>query len=149
MTLEQLIDSARALPACSPGTADAYAAARDALVVDVDRSLLARPDLADLIGPDNRALMRDNHRHHAEFIAALLRHYDPVVLTESVLWVFRSYRARGFQSAYWPIELAAWQVAMQQRLTPSAHAELAPLYRWLSDHCPAFAALTEPAAAQG
>ena len=61
--------------------------------------------------------------------------------------MFQTYRARGFQCAYWPVELAAWALAIQRQLAPPTGAEVAPLYRWLSAHCAVFAALTEPPAA--
>lgn len=143
MTRDELLASARTLPPFQTGAADDYAANRDAMVVGVDRLLLARPDLDDLIGPGNRALMQDNHRHHAEFIEALLRRYDPEVLTDSVIWVFRTYRARGFQPAYWPVELAAWMTVADHSLASATCNTLIPLYRWLSDHCPDFTALTD------
>jgi hypothetical protein len=129
MTRDELLASARALSPFRTGAADDYAACRDAMVVGVDRLLLARPDLDDLIGPDNRALMQDNHRHHAEFIEALLRRYDPEVLTDSVLWVFRTYRARGFQPSYWPVEFAAWMTVADHSLAPTTSTTLTPLYR--------------------
>ena len=144
MTRDDLLASARTLPAFAAGAADLYAACRAAMVVEVDRQLLDRPDLDDLIGPGNRDLMRDNHRHHAEFVESLLRRYDPEVLTEAILWVFTTYRARGFRPAYWPVELAAWMVVMERALPPVAYAAAVPLYRWMLDHCSHFTALTDP-----
>ena len=147
MTRDRLLETARALPASAPGVLADYEANRGALVAAVDRALLARPDLDDLIGPGNRALMQDNHRNHAEFIAALLLRCDPQVLTDSVLWVFRTYRARGFRPAYWPVELAAWVSAGEVLLAADTRAALAPLYTWLRDHCRDFTALTDAPAA--
>lgn len=147
MTRDQLLDTARALPLGAPEALPDYDANRGAMVAAVDRMLLARPDLDDLIGPGNRALMQDNHRNHAEFMGALLHRCDPRVLTDSVLWVFRTYRAHGFRPAYWPVELAAWVTVGETLLAPLTRAALDPIYDWLTEHCPDFTALTDAPAA--
>ena len=51
------------------------------------------------------------------------------MLTDSVLWVFRTDRARGFHPSYWPVEFAAWMTVADHSLAPTTSTTLTPLYR--------------------
>ena len=147
MNRQDLLETARALPAFSAAAAQEYADQRELLVASLNQIMLQRADLDQLVGAGNHAMMQDNHHNHAEFMGALLRRCDPRVLTDSVLWVFRTYRAHGFRPDYWPVELAAWVSAGETLLAPSTRAALDPIYTWLTGHCPDFTALTEAPAA--
>lgn len=46
-------------------------------------------------------------------------------------WVYRSYHARGFDYAYFPLELKAWKKALISHLTPALSEEILPLYDWM------------------
>lgn len=141
MTQQQLLDSLTRIAAPSLASVDEYAAAMAMMIDQVDRTLLARPDLQTLIGGGNTEMMRTNHRNHAEFMVAFSRVYDPPVLIGVVVWVLQTYQAHGFSIGYWPVQLEAWRSAVATSVTPRAVAEIDPIYRWLLDHLPDIATL--------
>ena len=143
-----LIETARALPPVPPAAAAAYVASRDALVAELDRRMGARDDLDRLVGPDNRAMMANNHANHARFVASVLAELDPEVLVDTVLWVFRAYRSHGFGLAYWSAQLATWIEVIRDQL-PAHAADIEPLYDWFLVHQPAFVALSDAQLADG
>ena len=149
MTKDRLIETAKAIPAASPGAADEYERNRERLVAGVDRRLEARPDLDGLVGRDNLDMMRDNHANHARFVRTLLKDFDPRVLVETVLWVFRSYRSRGFSDNYWAAQLNAWVAVMKETLSPESFEQIYPLYDWFIVHIPAFTFLSGEARGDG
>jgi len=138
-----LIESARALEKVSTKSAEEYSQKSDSLAEAVSNALLLREDLTALIGPNNLAMMKDNHANHARFIASILQHPNPEVLVESVLWVFRAYRNHGFSTNYWAAQLNAWFGILPQELSETAWAEIRPYYHWLQVNIPLFAALTD------
>ena len=143
MTREQLVHSARALRPPSAPAFEAYSAHQASLAEGVTAALLARPDLHRLIGEGNESMMRDNHRNHARFIASLGAGWDPDVLVDSVLWVFRAYTAHGFGPTYWSAQLNGWLDGIDRELGAEAATELAPLYEWMLLHQPAFVQLAD------
>lgn len=145
MTRDGLVASARELPLPAPAAAEAYAAACVSLAAAVTARLRAREDVASLVGPGNDAMMADNHENHGRFIASLLAVYQPEILVDTVLWVFRAYRAHGFSLAYWPAQLAAWIAVMGEQLPPQEAAAVLPLYEWMLRHQAAFVALSDDA----
>lgn len=140
---ERLVATALALSPPPPEAAAAYAAKAEAMAEAVSGLLAARPDLDRLIGPGNLDMMRDNHRNHARFMASLFRAYDPEVLVETVLWVFRAYRSHGFFESYWPAQLDAWLRVMRRELSPEAFSAVRGVYDWLIVNIPAFVAATD------
>jgi hypothetical protein len=98
----------------------------------------ARTDLDHLIGNENMAMMEDNHRNHARFMTSVFQVYQPVVLVETVLWVFRAYRSHGFQLTYWPAQLDQWVALLKVHLSPDAFQEIYPFYHWMLINQPTF-----------
>lgn len=143
MTKDRLIDTAKAIPAASPEAAAQYERNRDRLVAEVNRRMEARPDLDGLVGRDNLDMMRDNHANHARFVRTILNDFDPQVLVETVLWVFRAYRSRGFSDSYWAAQLNVWIAVMKETLSPEAFEGIYPLYDWFVVHIPAFTFLSQ------
>ncbi len=143
MNRQDLLETARALPAFSAAAAQEYADQRELLVASLNQIMLQRADLDLLVGAGNHAMMQDNHHNHARFVESLLRHYDAEVLVDTVLWVFRAYRAHGFHLSYWPAQLNAWVTVLEQQLSPPSFAAIYPLYHWFIVHIPAFVALTD------
>jgi hypothetical protein len=144
---EALLESARRLPQPPGATVNEFAAKREALVAAVNERLLNRNDLAQLVGAENAKMMTDNHANHARFVESYLGRMDPEVLVDTVLWVFRAYRAHGFRETYWSAQLNAWVEVLKAMLTPDAYTAIYPLYHWFIIHQPAFLALTEAAVA--
>jgi hypothetical protein len=146
MTHDDLLKTASALHAPPPKAIAEYANLRDKLAGELNRRLGARSDLDALIGPGNRAMMEDNHRNHARFMESLFRLYSPQVLVETVLWVFRAYRAHGFRLTYWPAQLDTWVEVLRENLSTESFRAIEPFYHWMIVNQPAFAALTTPEA---
>jgi hypothetical protein len=151
MTRQELLNEAATLRQPSEDAAAEYARHGQTLAERVSAALSSRPDLLRLVGEGNQEMMRDNHRNHARFMASLFGRYSAEVLVETVLWVFRAYRAHGFALTYWPAQLNSWLEAMREILSPETYAAVAPFYEWLLLRQPAFAALSdqEPVAWEG
>ena len=149
MNKAQLIESARQLRPPSPAAAADYEAKREAMAAELSRRMLARPDVDRLIGPGNREMLENNSRNMLRFIGSLLRNFEPVVLAETALWVFRAYRAHGFQISYWPANLDTTVEILREQLPAGAFAAVYPLFEWLIVHNPAFVELSDAALAQG
>jgi len=149
MTREQLIDSARKLLPPSAEAAADFAARQDAVAAELSRRMLARPDLERLIGADNREMLQNNSRNMLRFMAALFRAFEPLVLAETALWAFRSYRAHGFHVSYWPANLDTVVEILREELPAESFAAVYPSFEWLITHIPAFTQLSDEALSQG
>lgn len=139
MTRENLLVEATRLKQPTPEATAEYEANALRLADRVSFLMEQRPDILTLIGADNLPMMHDNHRNHARFMASLFHAYQPQVLLDTVLWVFRAYLAHGFRPAYWPAQLNTWVELFQSELSEQTRCEIAPFYRWLIDHQAEFA----------
>lgn len=143
MTKEELVEKAAQLPKPPKEAAAEYAAKSEALAAELNRAMSAREDLETLIGANNKEMMQDNHRNHARFMSSLLAAYHPEVLVNTVLWVFRAYRAHGFRLTYWPAQLDTWISLLQRELSKPAFDSIYPLYHFMLVHQPDFVQLSE------
>ncbi|MEI6153266.1 MAG: hypothetical protein WCQ90_04185 [Deltaproteobacteria bacterium] len=143
MTKEELIATAQRIEQPPLNAAQEYAEKREMLASEMNRIMGARPDLELLIGKGNRSMMEDNHRNHARFLESLFFAYNPEVLVETVLWVFRAYRSHGFQLTYWPAQLDTWVEISKRELQAEAYSAIYPFYHWMIIHQPAFVSLSD------
>ncbi len=143
MTRETLLESAARLRQPDPGAAGEFNGKRDILAERLNRTMTARPDLERLIGRDNRKMMEDNSRNFMRFMDSMYQGYSPEVFVETVLWVFRAYRAHGFQTTYWPANLDTCVEILREELSPDAFQSVYPFYDWLIVNVPVFVKLTE------
>lgn len=143
MTVDDLVNEAGTLRQPSEQALREFAEKRERLVALFNERFSARPDLFDLIGERNKLMMEDNHRNHARFMESIFRHHSPKVLTETILWVFRAYRAHGFRLAYWPAQLDSWVELYRAELSAATFAEIEPFYYWMIIRQPAFVALSD------
>lgn len=74
---------------------------------------------------------------------AMLKVYEPEILVQTVLWVFRAYRAHGFQTCYWPANLDTFAQIAQQRLSPATYAAVDSFLQWLIVNIPVFVAIRD------
>jgi len=109
----------------------------------VTERMLARPDLDALIGKNNAEMMKDNHANHARFIESVLRNFDAATLTDTVLWVFRAYRSRGFHDNYWAAQLNLWHAVMKENLSEETLRAVLPIYNWMQVNIPGFVVLAD------
>ena len=143
MNLQYLVESATQLRQPAAASADEFESLRDGLAEELNRLMAARPDLEKLIGPDNLAMMQDNSRNFCRFMGAMFHAYEPEVLVQTVLWVFRAYRAHGFATTYWPANIDTFVEILRQRLSPSVYGEVYPFFRWLLVNIPVFVRISD------
>jgi hypothetical protein len=145
---ELLATACQLCPPTAAATAD-FEARREALAAELSRRMLARPDIDRLVGSGNREMMENNSRNMMRFLGSLFRHFEPAVLVETALWVFRAYRAHGFQISYWPANLDTAVQILREQLPAESFAAVYPCFEWLIVHNPAFVELSDAALAQG
>jgi len=138
MTTGKMRETAGALLQPSAATAAEFGAKQDALAAELNRRMLARPDVDRLVGAGNRPMLENNSRNFFRFMASLLLSYEPAVLIETAAWVFRAYRAHGFQTSYWPANLDTAVGILREQLSAGAYAEVYPFFEWLIVHIPDF-----------
>ncbi len=138
MTKETLLESAESLKQPSALSAKEFEEKSEILSAEMNRLMGSRSDLVQLIGDGNTAMMGDNHRNHARFMSSVFQHFQPVVLVETVLWVYRAYRSHGFHLTYWPAQLDQWVELFKGHLSPEAFQEIYPFYHWMIVNQPAF-----------
>ncbi|MGE0085645.1 MAG: hypothetical protein AB7S75_14645 [Desulfococcaceae bacterium] len=143
MKRDDLIQSAGKIAQASPEAAAEYAQKKELLVARLNEIMQQRPDILELVGEKNMEMMKDNHSNHARFVASILRYFNAEVLTDTVLWVFRSYRSRGFHQNYWAAQINAWIEILRQELSPESFASVYPLYEWFSVNIPAFSNISD------
>jgi hypothetical protein len=143
MTTQDLIESAKRHVQPPSEVADEFASKRERLASLGNQIMAVRPDLAKMVGKNNRAMSEDNNRNFARFMESLFFHYQPEVLVETVLWVFRAYRSHGFQTIYWPANLNMWVDMLRKELSEDAFEAVYPFYHWLIVNIPIFVALTD------
>ncbi len=143
MSREKLIQAASQIRHPSRETAAEYAAKSELLAAEMNRVFSKRPDLESLIGPGNLNMMQENHRNHTRFIAALLMDFQPEVLVETLLWVFRAYRSHGFRLAYWPTQLEIWVQILKDNLQSESFNAVYPVYGFMIANLQLIAGLSE------
>lgn len=143
MNLTYLNQSALQLRQPVPEASREFELHRDALAAELNLRMSARPDLDRLIGPGNLAMMQDNSRNFCRFMSVQFQGYEPQVLVQTALWVFRAYRAHGFQTTYWPANLDTFVEIMREKATPGTFDQLYPFFQWLIVNVPTFVALSE------
>lgn len=126
-----LLESAQQLKQVSVKTSEEYQEKAEQLISKMNKLMLERQDIESLVGKDNLNMMKDNHANHVRFIASILKHHNPDVLVETVLWVFRAYRSHGFATNYWAAQLNTWIQIYKADLPPKCYEEIYPLYEWM------------------
>lgn len=142
MELNTLLQSASSLKPVSKTAAEEYAQKAELMVATINSVLLSREDINRLVGVENLSAMQLNHANHAKFISSILSNYNPKVFVETILWVFKSYRSRGFHVNYWPVLLKTWIHIINQRLSPEAAVEIIAYYEWMLENVANFEQLT-------
>jgi len=110
--------------------AEKYAHYRDALIEEVNKRLLGRPDFPKLIGNSTIETMIANHRNHADFMATVFRFNSFSLLEKTLPWVYRAYHNQGFSYDYFLVELYTWVDAIKELIPPPVDHILS-IYRWM------------------
>lgn len=145
MQKEDLLKSAAKLKQPSEKATAEFTARADAMAIILNDRLSRRNDIVQLIGEGNLDMMYDNHRNHMRFMISLFNDYNPVVFTETVLWVFRAYRSHGFKLTYWPAQLDHWVDIFNKELSQDCLDQIYPFYDWMIVNNPQFAFISDQA----
>ena len=140
---KKLLETASALNQPTETMTREFSTKRDQLAALGNQQMAQRPDLEKMVGEKNRQMAEDNNRNFARFMESIFNEYNPEVLVETVLWVFRSYRSHGFQTTYWAANLNMWVDLLKQELSQETFDGLYPFYNWLIVNIPIFVKLTD------
>lgn len=141
--MNYLFSTVKQLNQVSVAAAREYSEKSVHLVELMNTTMQNRPDIEDLTGKNNLAMMRDNHANHARFIGSILINYNQEVLIDTILWVFRAYRSKGFSVNYWSAQLNAWITILKTELSETSFKEIYPYYEWIQVSIPQFVKLTD------
>lgn len=142
MNQKYLIETAREIPKANEKAVSEYHEKMDFLIASINKIMLSRKDLTQLVGENNVEMMMDNHANHARFIYSILKNPNPDVLVKTILWVFRVYRGHGFSSGYWAAQLNGWMVVLKDQISIDSYLQVIPLYEWMQVNIPVFENLT-------
>lgn len=140
---EQILKTASELALPPESALQEFSLKREHLTALANKIMADRSDLEKLVGKGNRQMAEDNNRNFARFMESMFTEYNPVVLVETVLWVFRAYRSHGFQTIYWAANLNVWVDLLKQELSGPAFDALYPFYNWLIINIPIFVKITD------
>ncbi len=143
MKKEELLKSASKLKQPSEKAIAEFSAKAEVMTTMLNDRLSRRNDIVQLIGEGNLDMMYDNHRNHVRFMISLFNEYNPVVFTETVLWVFRAYRSHGFKLTYWPAQLDNWVDIFKIELSRECLEQIYPFYDWMIVNNPQFAFISD------
>lgn len=143
MDKNHLLQTANQLKQVSNATADEYAQKAEQLITEMNKLMLERGDLENLVGKGNIAMMHDNHANHVRFIISILKYNNTEVLVATILWVFSAYRSHGFSTNYWAAQLNAWMQIFKSQLSVETYKEVLPLYEWMQINIPVFVKVSD------
>jgi len=143
MTKTELLHTAQQLRQVDARVASEYEQKAEQLNAKINQLMLERADIKELVGEINISMMKDNHANHVRFIVSILRNHNPEILVDTVLWVFRAYRSRGFSSNYWAAQLNTWIEIIKEELSTETYHQVFPLYEWMQVNIPTFVKLSD------
>jgi methanogenic corrinoid protein MtbC1 len=137
ITLSTLTETiADSLSTIDTAAANAYEQHVPGIIEYVNHAFDQREDCSQLIGGNSIYVLYDNHENHAYFMLYSFRLGSAAAFTQSLLWVYSSYTARGFSPDYFPVALETWQAAVAHYLSPKHATPINQLYQCLIDHHP-------------
>ncbi|MBI9042259.1 hypothetical protein [Lutibacter sp.] len=143
MNKAYLLQTCGELKRFSDKASEEYFIKSEVLLSEMNTIMLKRGDIKDLVGEENLLMMQDNHSNHIRFIASILKEFNPEVLVETILWVFRAYRSHGFSTNYWAAQLNTWIEVLKNQLSAESYLEINPLYNWMQINIPIFVKLSD------
>ncbi len=112
------------------------------LVNEVNRVLESREDILTLIGENPLEVMEENHNNHARFMLNVFKLNQQQLLLDTLPWVYRTYRVKGFSYDYFPVALQTWKEAVNTHLEPHLASPLCAVYQWMVDRHESFVSLS-------
>ncbi len=137
--MDNKLKTAKNIKAISEKALNEFIRNGEKIVAEVNNRMESRSDIVYLLGNEsNIQIMRDNHNYHLKFVITIFQSPSPQVLVDTISWVFRSYRARGFHPAYWNAQIDCWIEVFKSLLTQETFNEIIPLYDWFNTSIPDF-----------
>lgn len=115
----------------SEKAAEEYYNNREKLLELVNREIIKRNDIKELIGNNPFLMMFDNHKNHVEFMANVFKFSLFNLLMKIVPWVYKAYYSHGFSYDYFPVELKLWKKAIKKFIPPHYAEELCNIYDFM------------------
>jgi len=140
---DKLLQMAKEIKQADSVCIEEYNQKRKQLVEKINNIMLNRPDLKELIGDNNIDIMKDNHSNHTRFVQSILTDYNPEVLIDTVAWVYRAYRSRGFHTTYWSAQINSWIDILKESLSEETFKAFYPLYNWFCITIPLFTNMSD------
>lgn len=133
------------LDAIPESASRAFRLALPRLVLTLNGRFSAHPRYEELLAGNPPALLADNHRHAAQFMAEVFSSNHFELLATNLPWVYRSYHARGVPFDYFPIEIGLWKDVVAEQIPAEQARPLIAVYDWmLAQHETAIALASEP-----
>ena len=143
MDRQTLIKNAEEIISVSSESLKEFKDKRELVLYKENQIMLERPDIYEMIGGEkNVQMMKDNHFNHLQFISSIIETPDPETLVDTVVWVFKTYMSRGFQSTYWQAQLETWVSVFKENFSEKTFNEIKPLYEWLLRNISVFESLS-------
>jgi methanogenic corrinoid protein MtbC1 len=133
------------VPPIPPEYADRYAAALERMIASVTRQLGEISNIQALIGTNPHEMMATKQRHHGQFMLTVFQLNSFDLLIRTAPWFYRTYHSRGFSHDYFPLELQAWQKALEEQSVDDASGPICRVYDWLISHHEALIELSQRA----
>jgi len=129
--LDTLITQTQQLPQIPVAAINAYHQHIPEMCAAVDCALSERPDIYSLIGNNPLQVMYDNHKHHAAFMTSVFSTANYELLARTLPWVYQVYSSKNFLFDYFPVELRAWIMTVQDALPSEAAEKICAVYTWM------------------
>ncbi len=120
--MENLVSEACRLARISAESLASFLSHRERLLEQVDSALLARSDIAVLLGGNPSNMVSDNHRHHFDLMVNVFEFQAFDMLVRIVPSVYHAYICRGFSPDYFLVEFEAWMAAIKKCLEEEGEA---------------------------
>jgi MerR family transcriptional regulator, light-induced transcriptional regulator len=129
--IDEILEEAARFQPVPLNAAMAYSENRDILIEAVNEIMTKNANTKKLIGRNPLSVMYDNHENHAAFMSNVFKLNDYALMAKVVLWVYFSYRKRGFSDDYFPVAMEAWIEAIHRVISPNTARPLVNVYRWI------------------
>lgn len=143
MDKKRLVETCEQLKMVSEKSVDEFIKNSDQIISEMNIEMLKRADIDSLVGTENLEMMEDNHSNHIRFLTSILKEFNAEVFVETIIWVFRAYRSRGFSTNYWAAQLNTWTKILKNQLSEETYLEIIPYYEWMLINIPVFVKLSD------
>lgn len=104
------------------------------LIDTVTTTMHQRKDIHSLIGKNGQYPAHDTLIYHPWTLIPQIQLKSANAIIRSLIWVYQLCNHRGVSLSYFPIEMAAWQQAVEQHLEEPANHHIAAFYQVIVDH---------------